>query len=54
MSRNQFGIAEGEGSTTKILNVVDISFRGQSSFYKAIELSAEKLLNVNFVQEQLL
>lgn len=37
---------------TKIMNVVDVSCGGESGFNKAIELSAEKLSNVKFVQEK--
>ncbi|GFQ07095.1 eukaryotic peptide chain release factor subunit 1-3 [Phtheirospermum japonicum] len=36
----------------KILNVVDISYGGENGFNQAIELSAEILSNVKFIQEK--
>ncbi|XP_022866669.1 eukaryotic peptide chain release factor subunit 1-3-like [Olea europaea var. sylvestris] len=36
----------------KILNVVDVSYGGESGFNQAIELSAEILSNVKFIQEK--
>lgn len=36
----------------KILNVVDVSYGGENGFNQAIELSAEILSNVKFVQEK--
>ncbi|KAL5730637.1 Ethylene-responsive transcription factor 13 [Ranunculus cassubicifolius] len=38
----------------KILNVVDVAFGGENGFNQAIQLSAEKLSNVKFVQEKCL
>jgi peptide chain release factor subunit 1 len=37
---------------TKILNVVDVSYGGENGFNQAIELSAEVLSNVKFIQEK--
>eukprot|EP00244_Chara_vulgaris_P010371 TRINITY_DN4748_c0_g1_i8.p1 TRINITY_DN4748_c0_g1~~TRINITY_DN4748_c0_g1_i8.p1 ORF type:complete len:441 (-),score=107.13 TRINITY_DN4748_c0_g1_i8:887-2209(-) len=37
---------------TKILNVVDVSYGGENGFNQAIELSAEILSNVKFIQEK--
>ncbi|CAI9091393.1 OLC1v1026416C1 [Oldenlandia corymbosa var. corymbosa] len=37
---------------TKILNVVDVSYGGENGFNQAIELSAEILANVKFIQEK--
>ncbi|KAJ6713615.1 EUKARYOTIC PEPTIDE CHAIN RELEASE FACTOR SUBUNIT 1-2 [Salix viminalis] len=36
----------------KILNVVDVSYGGENGFSQAIELSAEILSNVKFIQEK--
>ncbi|KAH0652182.1 hypothetical protein KY289_029860 [Solanum tuberosum] len=36
----------------KILNVVDVSYGGENGFNQAIELSAEVLANVKFIQEK--
>jgi len=36
----------------KILNVVDVSYGGENGFNQAIELSAELLSNVKFIQEK--
>jgi peptide subunit release factor 1 (eRF1) len=36
----------------KILNVVDVSYGGENGFNQAIELSAEILANVKFIQEK--
>lgn len=36
----------------KIINVVDVSYGGENGFNQAIELSAEILANVKFVQEK--
>ncbi|KAJ4825443.1 Ethylene-responsive transcription factor 13 [Turnera subulata] len=36
----------------KVLNVVDVSYGGESGFNQAIELSAEILSNVKFIQEK--
>ncbi|KAG4951114.1 hypothetical protein JHK84_044494 [Glycine max] len=36
----------------KILNVVDVSYGGENGFNQAIELSAEMLSNVKFIQEK--
>ncbi|KAJ3700881.1 hypothetical protein LUZ61_004586 [Rhynchospora tenuis] len=36
----------------KILNVVDVSYGGESGFNQAIELSSEILANVKFIQEK--
>ncbi|PNX97509.1 eukaryotic peptide chain release factor subunit 1-3-like protein [Trifolium pratense] len=38
----------------KILNVVDVSYGGENGFNQAIELSAEILSNVKFIQEKCL
>ncbi|CAA0840853.1 Eukaryotic peptide chain release factor subunit 1-2 [Striga hermonthica] len=38
----------------KILNVVDVSYGGENGFNQAIELSAEILSNVKFIQKKLL
>ena len=38
--------------STKILNVVDVSYGGENGFNQAIELSAEVLSNVKFIQEK--
>ncbi|KAJ4840431.1 Ethylene-responsive transcription factor 13 [Turnera subulata] len=38
----------------KILNVVDVSYGGESGFNQAIDLSAEILSNVKFIQEKCL
>ncbi|CAI5988232.1 unnamed protein product [Closterium sp. NIES-65] len=37
---------------SKILNVVDVSYGGENGFSQAIELSAELLANVKFIQEK--
>ena len=37
---------------TKILKIVDISYGGENGFNQAIELSAEVLSNVKFIQEK--
>ncbi|CAH9086472.1 unnamed protein product [Cuscuta epithymum] len=37
---------------SKILNVVDVSYGGENGFNQAIELSAEVLANVKFIQEK--
>ncbi|EFJ25390.1 hypothetical protein SELMODRAFT_442186 [Selaginella moellendorffii] len=37
---------------TKVLNVVDVSYGGENGFNQAIELSAEILSNVKFIQEK--
>jgi peptide chain release factor subunit 1 len=37
---------------TKVLNVVDVSYGGDNGFNQAIELSAEILANVKFIQEK--
>ncbi|KAH9546007.1 hypothetical protein CY35_12G074100 [Sphagnum magellanicum] len=37
---------------TKVLNVVDVSYGGENGFNQAIELSAEILANVKFIQEK--
>ena len=36
----------------KILNVVDVSYSGENGFNQAIELSAQILANVKFIQEK--
>lgn len=36
----------------KVINIVDISYGGENGFNQAIELSAETLANVKFVQEK--
>lgn len=36
----------------KILKLVDISYGGENGFNQAIELSAEVLSNVKFIQEK--
>jgi peptide chain release factor subunit 1 len=36
----------------KILNIVDVSYGGENGFNQAIELSAEVLSNVKFIQEK--
>ena len=36
----------------KILKVVDVSYGGENGFNQAIELSAEVLSNVKFIQEK--
>lgn len=36
----------------KVLNVVDVSYGGDNGFNQAIELSAEILANVKFIQEK--
>lgn len=38
--------------SSKILNVVDVSYGGENGFNQAIELSAEVLSNVKFIQEK--
>lgn len=38
--------------STKILKVVDVSYGGENGFNQAIELSAEVLSNVKFIQEK--
>uniref|UniRef100_A0ACD5XCV4 Uncharacterized protein n=2 Tax=Avena sativa TaxID=4498 RepID=A0ACD5XCV4_AVESA len=38
--------------SAKILNVVDVSYGGENGFNQAIELSAEVLSNVKFIQEK--
>ncbi|CAL9771574.1 unnamed protein product [Musa acuminata subsp. burmannicoides] len=40
------------GLQAKILNVVDVSYGGENGFNQAIELSAEILSNVKFIQEK--
>eukprot|EP00123_Amoebidium_parasiticum_P000047 comp10129_c0_seq1/m.4962 comp10129_c0_seq1/g.4962 ORF comp10129_c0_seq1/g.4962 comp10129_c0_seq1/m.4962 type:complete len:435 (-) comp10129_c0_seq1:668-1972(-) len=37
---------------TKVLKIVDISYGGENGFNQAIELSAECLMNVKFIQEK--
>ena len=37
----------------KVLNVVDVSYGGENGFSQAIELSAEILSNVKFIQVSL-
>lgn len=37
---------------TKILKLVDVSYGGENGFNQAIELSAEVLSNVKFIQEK--
>lgn len=36
----------------KVIKVVDVSYGGENGFNQAIELSAESLSNVKFVQEK--
>ena len=36
----------------KVLKVVDVSYGGENGFNQAIELSAEVLANVKFIQEK--
>ena len=36
----------------KILKIVDVSYGGENGFNQAIELSAESLSNVKFIQEK--
>ena len=36
----------------KVIKIVDISYGGENGFNQAIELSAETLANVKFVQEK--
>ncbi|CAI9104886.1 OLC1v1003673C1 [Oldenlandia corymbosa var. corymbosa] len=38
--------------SSKVLNVVDVSYGGEAGFNQAIELSAEILSNVKFIQEK--
>ena len=38
----------------KVLKLVDISYGGENGFNQAIELSAEVLSNVKFIQEKML
>jgi len=37
---------------TKVIKIVDVSYGGENGFNQAIELSADALLNVKFVQEK--
>ena len=37
---------------TKVLKLVDVSYGGENGFNQAIELSAEVLSNVKFIQEK--
>ncbi len=37
---------------TKVLKLVDVSYGGENGFNQAIELSAEVLTNVKFIQEK--
>ena len=39
-----------DGVQVKVLNVVDVSYGGENGFSQAIELSAEILSNVKFIQ----
>ena len=36
----------------KIIKVVDVSYGGENGFNQAIELAAESLTNVKFIQEK--
>ena len=36
----------------KVIKIVDVSYGGENGFNQAIELSADALSNVNFVQEK--
>ena len=36
----------------KVIKVVDVSYGGENGFNQAIELAAESLANVKFVQEK--
>ena len=36
----------------KVLKVVDVSYGGENGFNQAIELAAESLANVKFIQEK--
>ena len=36
----------------KILKIVDVSYGGENGFNQAIELSADSLSNVKFIQEK--
>jgi peptide chain release factor subunit 1 len=38
--------------TAKIIKIVDVSYGGENGFNQAIELAAESLSNVKFVQEK--
>lgn len=38
--------------SSKVLKVVDVSYGGENGFNQAIELSAEVLSNVKFIQEK--
>ncbi|KAL9386761.1 hypothetical protein Peur_019885 [Populus x canadensis] len=47
-----FGTLSGNTREAKVLNVVDVSYGGENGFNQAIELSAEILSNVKFIQEK--
>ncbi|SAL99270.1 hypothetical protein [Absidia glauca] len=47
-----FGTLSGNTRDAKIVKVVDVSYGGENGFNQAIELSAESLSNVKFVQEK--
>ncbi|KAG0476477.1 hypothetical protein HPP92_013318 [Vanilla planifolia] len=48
----QFFINPANQPNAKIINVVDVSYGGENGFNQAIELSAEILANVKFIQEK--
>jgi len=37
---------------TKVIKLVDVSYGGENGFNQAIELAAESLQNVKFIQEK--
>lgn len=49
---NQFLLSFFQRLQAKVLKLVDISYGGENGFNQAIELSAEVLSNVKFIQEK--
>lgn len=46
------GVCALQRLQAKVLKLVDISYGGENGFNQAIELSAEVLSNVKFIQEK--
>lgn len=49
---NYFFLSLSQRLQSKIIKLVDVSYGGENGFNQAIELAAESLQNVKFIQEK--
>lgn len=49
---NYFILSLSQRLQSKIIKLVDVSYGGENGFNQAIELAAESLQNVKFIQEK--